>query len=140
MSTDLDVIDRFLHNTLTTDAGVTALVDDRVFGYVVPEGEPFPAIVFQYMGGIDVRVSGAKTLAVNAVYLVKAVAQGSSFSGADAIAKALHNALQAASGVDAGGYVYSVVRESPFSLVTVEDKVRYNHRGGLYRILAKAND
>lgn len=131
-------IDEWLYTLLSADTELNAVVDDRVYGYVAPQGAAMPFVLFAYQGGRDVRGVGPSRIMASALYQVKVVGEGASFSGLEAIADRLDALLQGASGSVTDGAVLMCVREQPIVYVEVDNGVQYRHLGGLWRIIAQA--
>jgi hypothetical protein len=73
------------------------------------------------------------------VYLVKGVTKDPSPAGCGSIAKEIEAALIAAP-LSVSGYGHMLLhREQSVNFNEVIDGVRYNHRGGLYRLQATPN-
>ena len=134
---ELLAVEQFLYSALSTlTTGASALAT-RAYSHVAPEDAVYPYIVFQQQAGRDVNGVGAIRIMSNELYTAKAVTD-KSFSSLDALVDSIDDLLHKASGTTSAGTIFSVVRESPFSLPTVEDGITYFQRGGIYRILVQA--
>lgn len=123
--------------TLSTDATIENLVADRVHEGVAPQDTAYPFVIFNHQGGADVRGVGTYRAFDNSLYQVKAVTQSESYDEAVAIADAIDNALQGASGTASGGYIGPAVREQTLMLTEVSKGIVYKSAGGLYRLAAQ---
>lgn len=134
---ELLAVEQFLYSTLTSlTTGASALATG-IYSHVAPEGAVAPYIVFQRQGGHDVNGVGSTRICTSELYTVKAIGDVS-FAALDSLVDAIDTLLHRSSGVATAGAIFSVVREAPFSLPTVEDGAIYYQRGGIYRIVAQA--
>jgi hypothetical protein len=80
---ELRAIDRFLYERLTAASAVTALVSNRVYETLAPEGAVTPFIVFAFVSARDVNTIGAGSRSFSeCVYRIAAVNQD---DGADTV-------------------------------------------------------
>lgn len=129
--------DQWLYDKLTTDVTLAGLVGNRIYSYVAPAGATFPLIVYAYQGGNDLAEVGNLRIFNTGLYQVKAVGQGLSMAAIAPIAHRIDTVLHRASGSVVGGSILACVREQPLSYAEHSGGVRYNHLGGLYRILVQ---
>lgn len=122
--------ERWLYETLAGDAELTALVSDRIFGYIAPIEAVFPLVVFQVQAGADVRGVGPTRIMSALTMVVRGVDRGQSFVGLEAIADRIDALLQGRSGVG----VLGCVRLEPLALAEVVDGIQYRHLGGIYQM------
>lgn len=128
----------WIYTTLSNDATVTNLIDDRIYDGLAPQGANYPFIVFNHQGGADARGVGVYRAFDNSLYQVKAVTQAESYSQATEIADAIDDALQGASGTADGGYIGPCVREQTLMLIELgKGGIQYRSAGGLYRLAAQ---
>ena len=64
-------IEKALYTVLTADAGIEAIVSERIYNTVAPQNVILPCVLFQKMGGFHI-VDNPKE-AVDAVYAIKAL-------------------------------------------------------------------
>ena len=96
----------YLRMLLTADAGVAALVGDRVFTEVLPQAPTVPAVVFaQVAGDEDVALDGPTGVGSRRVQID---AWAKSRAEATALALAVRAALAGHSGAAAGFEVHGV--------------------------------
>lgn len=113
----------------------------RVYADIAPQGTPFPYILATNTDpGQDVMVVGASRVMVNAIWVVRGVAQGQQYSAtlkaiADRIDVLLHRKTAAIVG---GGTLVASYREQPFRMPEVTNGISYRHLGGQYRTLVQA--
>ena len=115
-------------------------LSQRVYEGVAPDGTPYPFVIYQCLTPPrDIRGVGTFRQMVDTLYLVKAVAQGSSYAPLAPVARVLDAAMTAPEGVVVdGGAVFTSVREQQHSRVTVEQGTQFRHFGGEYKMQAQA--
>lgn len=132
--------DQWLYSKLTGDATLASLIGARVYSYMAPLGATLPAIIYAYQGGKDVTEVANYRIFNSGLYQVKAVGQGESMVAIAAIAHRIDTVLHRSSGTVSGGAILACVREpgrSALSYAEYTNGVRYNHLGGIYRILVQ---
>ena len=129
--------DQWLYSKLTDDATLAGLIGARVYSYMAPLGATLPAIIYAYQGGVDVTEVANYRIFNSGLYQVKAVGQGESMVAIATIAHRIDEVLHRASGSVTGGAILACVRERPLSYPEFTNGVRYNHLGGIYRILVQ---
>lgn len=135
--------DVFIVNQLKADATLTAMIGGattpRIYADVAPVGSAFPLVVFQVQAATDLMVVGAFRIWANMLYLVRGIAETSSWMGTlGLIESKIDAALHSTEGTNVNGVVYSCVREGPYRLAETNDGRLFRHAGGIYRIHAKA--
>lgn len=122
-------------NTIST--GLT----DRIFLDLAPDGTPYPFIVFQQQSAPEVvRGVGPEEVMVDTVYVVKAIAQGTSFEHLAPVAAGIRAALHEPTGETVTDGVILMSRfERGFSMKEDESTKQFRHLGGEYRIQAQAS-
>lgn len=131
--------DEWIRSVLVADTTVAGAVSG-VFGDLAPEGATFPYVLFQFQGGADVRGSGPTRIMVSGLWVVRAVAQQSTYLGVlQTVADRVDVLMQATSGAaGSDGQVFSSVREQPFRMTEVLDGgEQVRHLGGIYRLLVQ---
>ena len=150
--------DQWIYETLTGDTTLAGLVatawaaaqappivpapasrpDRWVFSGVAPQGTLTPYIVFHCLSAPDVLGGFATRVMTKPLYQVKVIGKGSSFLALAAIAGQLDADLCGAdvNTTVAGVTVQGVYRERAISYPELVDNVRFNHLGGLYRLIA----
>lgn len=129
--------DVWLYGVLSADATLTAAVSSEIHSYLAPSGTTFPYCLYAFQGGKDVSAIGGIRIMFPGVYQVKAVGQGNSMVGIEAIANRIDTLLHGATGTVSGGVILACVREQPLAYVENSNGIRYNHLGGLYRIIVQ---
>ena len=141
------MIDIWIENRLKTvhasvlNALSTGLAQ-RVFSDLAAPDAIYPYIVYQQQVQPEVvRGVGSAEVMVDTIYIVKAIAQGTSDSALAPVAAAIHNALVSNNGeviIGGIGTIFTCHRKSQFKLVTAEQGSQFRHLGGAYRIQAQA--
>jgi len=132
--------DKAVHDRLAGHAAlITLLGGTAIFEAMAPQGADFPVVIFNVqVGSVPVRTLN-RIAYENMVYLVKGVTVGPSAAGCGTVAKEIETALTAAP-LSVTGYGHMLChREQSVDFPEVIDGVRYNHRGGLYRLQATPN-
>lgn len=119
---------------------ISAGLSGRIYNMLAPRGVGYPHIVYQcQVTPRDVRGVGPVRIMVDTLYIVKAVAQVSSFGPLAPVARTIDLALTSAEGSPvADGLVLSSAREEGFNLIEVTEGVQIRNLGGVYRIHAQA--
>lgn len=131
----------FLITKLRADAPLAALVGTRIYSEMAPTGAVYPYIIVAFQSAVDrnaIPVTARIWLTVR--YLVRAITQEDTLSGASAICKRIDAALIGQEGpVPAEGIQVSRIwRESLIQNIEVEAGRRINLVGGSYRSLITA--
>lgn len=139
MANEIVLVDKWLYGVLSADSMLAGLVSTRIYSYLTPTGAGFPSIVYAYQGSMDVVAVGGIRIMNSGMYLVKAITQDNSMVGAaksiaDRIDALLHGQQF---GVVTGGIVLACVREYPIAYVEYLNGLRYNHCGGIFRVIAQ---
>lgn len=137
MSADISRIDQWVYGVLGGDITLAAAVSSRIYGDMAPQGAAMPLVLFSFLGGAD-KVLTLRTRLTNAIYLIRAVASGSSYNTAEAIADRmdllLTSALPDLGTVVRDIRVSSCTREQPHQRKDMENGVPVVYLGGFYRI------
>lgn len=86
MPADLARVSQWLYSTLAADATITATCGSRIYADEAPQGAAFPLVIFAHIGNVDVLNAYGNGRLNKVIYLVRAVAQGSSVSPILAVA------------------------------------------------------
>lgn len=130
----------FLFTRLSGSTVLTELVKGRVYNRQAPERAAFPLVIFAFMSGLDTEQAGSGgRVLYRPLYQVKGVTEGGSFQTAARIANAIEAALVGAKGTaqfDGHGFHFrGCYREQPLEYDEISEGVRYQHVGGLYRLI-----
>lgn len=134
-------VDEWLHDALTADSQLAALVGTGLWADQAPQGAQFPMVLWQLQApSPDTVAVGGTRLVSGGLWLVRGVDQTHSFAGllrqiSDRIDEVLHGLAGA---TVSGVTVDSCIREQPFRLVEpgLGDAGRpVRHLGGIYRIV-----
>lgn len=128
-------VDQWLHDTLTTDPTLTALVAGRVYADLAPLTARWPAVIFNEQAPVDSLGVGGERILTSGLWQVKAITDEPSWQGlgrqaADRVDDLLHGASGTAGGVAVG----TCHREQTVRFVEVVEGKQFRHLGGLYRI------
>jgi len=137
---ELEAASQWLYGTLTSNQGVAALVGNRVYRAVAPQGAQLPCVVFHHAGGtVRNSVGASARVWSRPQFVVRGVDAGEAFP--DAVARAVDAALIGASGtVAVGGRTYAVFVAGLVEHVELEavvNGVRYNQVGGRYQLFVE---
>jgi hypothetical protein len=138
MSGDLARVDRWIYQVLTADAQLAGLVGTRIYADLAPQGVTGEVVIFAFLGGADkFQTLNSDSRSTNAIYLVRAIAQSSSYdavrSAADRIDALLQVPTQGSLVDDV--LITGVRREQPHQRKDLANGVPYVYLGGFYRIL-----
>lgn len=111
----------------------------RLYEDFAPTDAVYPFVIYQCQSPPrDIRGVGVSRVMVDTLYVVKAVAQVSSYAPLAPVASVIDAALTSPAGSPvADGFVFASVREEQFSLVEIDNGTQYRHFGGQYRIQAQ---
>jgi hypothetical protein len=137
VSADISRIDQWIYGILGGDLALSTAVSNRVYGDMAPQGASMPLVLFSYLGGAD-KVLTLRTRFTNAIYLIRAVASGSSYNTVETIADRMDLLLTTAI-PDLGVVVRDIrvsscTREQPHQRKDMENGVPTVYLGGFYRI------
>ena len=135
MSSEVAAVETWLFGVLNGDATRGALVTG-VYNTQAPAGAAFPYVLFNYQAGHDVFGTGPARVMASVLYVVRVITDGPAGAIVSAAAR-LDELLQGKSGINVNGVVVACVRERPFVMVEDYEGVTYQHRGGIYRLLAQ---
>lgn len=112
----------------------------RIYEDFAPTEASYPLIIVQcQVPPRDVRGVGVSRVMVDTLFIVKAVAQVTSYGPLAPIAGVIDNAMTSSVGSPvADGAVFTSIRDEQFALVEVDAGVQYRHFGGQYKIQAQA--
>ena len=132
-------IDTALIAKLAGDATLTGLAPGGVFREVAPQGVDEPFIIVQQMTHEDQYLLRRQAAFESVLYLVKVVQQSMSASGVQAAADRIQALLQNGSLTITGYTLTLLQREERIATVEIDEDrdLRYQHRGGLYRLIAE---
>jgi hypothetical protein len=87
------VVESLIYNRLSTFAGLSALVNTRVYPLILPQGVTYPAVTYQRTGS-EPRESCMLSDSGFAYGLFRVIAWDNTYAGARAVAKQVRLALQ----------------------------------------------
>ena len=147
---ELAIVDSWIASTLAANATITSLAGSRIYLEAAPTTvEVYPFIVYQMETAEDLRVVNGFRVWTDTVYIVKAIAQTSTYTDMVDIGAAIDAALTSSVGGSVSipnpggagtfdGMTFACIRERPFRLLEIDQGVAYRHVGGAYRIYAQA--
>lgn len=133
----VDVVDRFLIETLAGDTTLSTMVSGRITGDEFPAEWTNPLVHFDMSSTRDLIGVGGVRIGVHAIYLVKVITEGSSYAPARPIAARIDALLNDVNVTTPYGTI-ACHRESIVRYGEALGGVRYRHLGGMYRILTAA--
>jgi hypothetical protein len=145
MADESAIIATYLYATLSASGALAGMISSRIYDTDVPEPlgtvSFFPCVVFQEQAASDVVGMGGVRIMVNPVWVVKVIVDDDTYQNAGTIYALVDQLLHGSKGSTSAGEIFSCVREN--------DQIRfseqkegggyYRHRGGAYRIEARAN-
>ena len=139
MSLDVNAMRSGIFDKLTGASALTTLLSAGtagVFAYLAPENEDPPYVVFSPQSPPlpQRRLGGGSVAWEDALWLVKAVAEGHSAAEAGTSSKQIDVALDLATLTVSGYTTMSCAREQAVSYPEFEAGKRFNHEGALYRV------
>jgi len=139
--------DQWIYSTLKADTALTALIggaaNPRIYNEQAPQngtnGPTYPFVIYQMQSAVDLMWVGPRRVWSDMLYLVRGVAETSSYGGslltiAERIDEDLHATPNGTS--NAYGVIWVCVGEQPFRLPEVEGGRNFRHFGRIYRIYA----
>lgn len=86
MPAELARVNQWMYSTLSTDPTITSVVGTRIYAEQAPQGVTFPLVLFAHIGNVDVAHAFGNQRLAKVIYLVRAVAQGSSVNPIKSVA------------------------------------------------------
>jgi len=139
--------DQWIYSTLKADATLTALIGGsaapRIYNEQAPQGNGttpiYPLIIYQMQSAVDLMWVGPRRVWSDMLYLVRGVAETSSYGGnLLTITERIDETLHATPNGDTNAYgvIWTCVGEQPFRLPEVQGGRNFRHFGRIYRIRA----
>ena len=131
--------EQFIYGKLAASASVHTYCADRIYLGRAPQTAtlPWPAIIFQYMGGSDTTTTNRTRALTDMVYLIKVIDQCESYTGTVSnVADYIDLALHQVTGTVGSGTIILCDREAPFQMSEYDQASNksYLHLGGIYRL------
>lgn len=132
---DLTRVDEWIYDLLSGDLQVGGAVGGRVYADAAPQNAGTPMVLFSFLGGSDKVLTFQRRL-TNAIYLIRAIAQGSSYNTLEPIVDRIDTILNVPTQGTylRGVLITNVIREQPHQRKDIEDGVPYVYLGGFYRV------
>lgn len=115
---ELDCADRFLAETLAADAGLAAIIGDRIFQGTPPEDQGYPLVAYDFAAAEDDDATFAGE-AARLIYLVQVIDQvdlGQGTGNVRDACKIIRGILQGATGTNTEGSILMVRRKQPWRM------------------------
>lgn len=134
---EVDAAAKHLFDTLVADAGVGALIGDRIYHAVAPEEAAYPFVIYsQHTGRDRLAAGGQGRMLVRSRWLILAVHNENDMARVRKLASTVDAALVGSAAtveIDAQSYhVQSVSRREPVERVGERDGTIYVNAGGYY--------
>lgn len=137
----IDIIEPWLYATLSGDSELAGLVEDRISGTLSPVLLATPYVTFLLQSPLDVMGIGGIRISTDNLYIVKGVAQTSTWDDLRPIAHRIETLLHRSGQVMTEEHgSLSCIRERTFQMAEEAGDLQYRHLGGIYRIRASADD
>jgi hypothetical protein len=132
-------VDTALIAKLTGDATLMAAAPGGVYREVAPQGVQEPFIIVQQMTHEDQYLLRRQEAFESFLYLVKAVQQSMTAAAVQTCADRIHVLLQNGTMSPTGYNLTLMQREERIATVEIDEDrdLRYQHRGGLYRVIVE---
>jgi hypothetical protein len=124
---DLTLIDagrigEAIYDILSSDAGVGALIGDRIHPLVIPQGVSLPAVTYQQITGLRVQNLASPQGMVRTRFQLNCWAE--TYNEADAVADEIRKTLGGYSGTSAKVYIYTISLDSEGDLIVVSPEIK----------------
>lgn len=137
----VEIAEKWLYSVLSGDAALAGLVSDRISGTLSPELLDTPYVTFLMQASRDVSAVNGIRISTDNLYIVKGVAQTSTWDDLIPIANRIDALVHRTGGVVSfGGGSLTSTREMTFQQAEVDSGLQYRHLGGIFRIRASADD
>lgn len=132
---ELSRVNEWLRRTLSNDLRLNQLVAGRVYADEAPQGSAAPLVIFAFLGGSDKLLTSRARLS-NAIYLIRGIAEGSSYDPVEPIADRIEAVLPIPDEgiVMRDVRIMSCQREQPFQRKDAIFGKPAVYMGGFYRI------
>ncbi len=131
---ELFKLDTYLYSILSADTTLTNLLGGlKIYGEAAPQNTPGPFVIVAFHANTDTQVSAAVRIATRPLVCIKAVTQENTLSAADTIASRIDALIVETRGIVSGLNIACCGRESMLRTWEVDQGLRWNYVGGLYR-------
>lgn len=129
-------VNAYLRSVLTGDAGITAVVSNRVFCDVAPVGTASPLVIYTLLDAEDVNgQGGGNTVLSHLRYSVRCVCEGASYTPLVDVGTRLQAVLHGRHNVVSNGWlIQGIQRERALQYPEIVGNRQYRHLGGVYRV------
>jgi hypothetical protein len=141
-TSDLGRINQWIDMRLRNDRIVSDQVDDRVYSDEAPQNADVPMLIYAYLGGAD-KLLTSRARTSSALYLVRAIADGSSYDDVELLAdriEAVLTVLPNTGTVVRDVQIMSCAREQPHQRKDAAFGKPTVYMGGFYRVRFQPTD
>lgn len=135
-TSDLGRINEWIDTRLYNDRIISDQIEGRVYSDEVPQGADAPMIVYAYLGGAD-KLLTSRARTSSALYLVRAIADGSSYLDVELLAdriEAVLTVLPNTGTIVRDVQIMSCAREQPHQRKDAAFGKPTVYMGGFYRV------
>lgn len=138
---EAELINEWIRATLLAYTPLTDLVADRIHLELAPDATDYPFVIFNAQSPPRViRGVGLAVVMVDAVYQIKAVGRGDSYTQIAPIAAAIKSGIERSEyQAVPDGYVFTCSYERQVMYGEPKGQVQARHLGGEYRVFAQAS-
>lgn len=138
MPSEIETIDKWIYQTLSADAALTAIVGNRIYTELAPQLVDQPMVIYhQQSPSTDLMEVGQRRVWTQGRWMVKLVGRTQSFVDLYSAFDRIETLLHRADGVVGSGNVLAVTREQIVKYVELSDGIQWRHFGGIYNIIAQ---
>jgi hypothetical protein len=141
-TSDLGRINDWIDERLLNDRIISALVGDRIYSDEAEQNADVPMIIYAYLGGAD-KLLTSRARTSSALYLVRALADGSSYLDVEPLAdriEAVLTVLPNTGTIVRGVQIMSCAREQPHQRKDAAFGKPTVYMGGFYRVRFQPTD
>lgn len=133
---DLSRVNQWLRQVLTDDLQLNQSVSGRVYADEAPQGAAAPMVVYAFLGGADRLLTSRSSRLSSALYLIRGIADGSSYDPVEPIADRIEAVLTLPDEgtVVRGVRLMSCQREQPHQRKDASFGKPSVYMGGFYRL------
>jgi hypothetical protein len=135
MSAENFEVKAWIRALLAADATIAAAVGSRIYSDLAPPNSAHPYIIVNLQGGSDLNALGARGLSEK-LYQVKVIGRGDNPGALKAVADQIDTLLHMAASATATLACWCL-REQEIDYPEVSGDIRFQHVGGIYRVVAQ---
>lgn len=134
---ELSRLNYWIHNVLSSDQQIFLFCGGRIYADEAPQNALTPMVIFAFLGGSDRTVTTASTRLSYAIYLIRAIAESSSYDtvalAADRI-EALLTVPSQGTVINSEVRITSCLRQQPHQRKDSSNGIPTVYMGGFYGI------